>query len=87
MTIVTYTDPHHGFFAQYCKRKAGFYPGICRKSRRAAEIAAHTAGARQAETFEHTGEWVVAAYRNNAHVRLAGPKGHLPAVACLISAL
>ena len=81
MKIVTYMDQHHGFFAQYCKYKAGFYPGICRKSRRAAEIAAHAAGVRQAETFEHQGDWVLPSYRNNAHVRLAGPKGHLPDVA------
>ena len=80
MTIVTYTDPHHGFFAQYCGRSAGFYPDLCRKSRRAAEIAAHAAGVRQAETSERQGARVLPSYRNNAHVRLAGPKGHLPAV-------
>jgi hypothetical protein len=87
MTIVNYLDKEHNFFAQYCRRSAGFYPGLCRRARRAAEIAAHAAAVRQAETFERQGSWVVAAYRNNAHARLAGPKGHLPAVACLISTL
>ena len=81
MKIVTYLHPEHGFFAQYCGRSSGFYPGLCRKSRRAAEIAAHAAGVRQAETFERQGDWVLPSYRNSAHVRLAGPKGHLPAVA------
>ena len=78
MKIVTYTDPHHGFFAQYCGRNAGFYPDLCRRARREAEIAAHAAAVRQAETFERQGGWVLPAYRNNAHIRLAGPKGHLP---------
>ena len=81
MEIVTYMHPEHGFFAQYCRRSAGFYPDLCRKARRLSEIAAHAAGVRQAETFERRGEWVLQAYRNNAHVRLAGPKGHLPDVA------
>ena len=76
--IVNYLDHEHGFFAQYCRRSAGFYPDLCRKDRRAAEIAAHKAGVRQAETFERRGEWVLPAYYNTAHVRLAGPKGHLP---------
>lgn len=79
MKIVSYMDPKHGFFAQYCGRSSGFYPDLCRKTRRAAEIAAHAAAVRQAETFERKGEWVLQAYRNNAGVRLAGPKGHLPA--------
>ena len=78
MKIVTYLDGRYGFFAQYCGRNAGFYPDLCRKARRAAEIAAHAAGVRQAETFECAGPWVVVMYRNNAHERLAGPKGHLP---------
>ena len=44
-------------------------------------LAAHLADVRQAETFEHAGDWVIRAYRHNAEIRLAGPKGHLPAVA------
>ena len=79
MKIVNYTNPEHGFFAQYCGRNAGFYPDLCRKARRAAEIAAHAAGVRQAETFERAGKWVVVVYR--APHRLAGPKGRLPGVA------
>ncbi len=79
MRIVDYMDPEHGFFAQYCGRLSGSYPGMCRASRRAAEIAAHAAGVRQAETFEHAGDWVLAAYRNNSDIRIAGPKGKLPA--------
>ena len=72
--IVTYLGGQYGFFAQYCRRNAGFYPDLCRKTRRAAEIAAHSAGVRQAETFECAGKGVVVMYRN----KLAGPKGHLP---------
>ena len=79
MKIVTYLDVRYGFFAQYCGRNAGFYPDLCRKARRASEIAAHAAGVRQAETFEElAGKWIIMLYRNNAHARLAGPKGHLP---------
>lgn len=41
---VDYTDRKHAFFAQYCAKNAGYYPGISRRARREAEIAAHQDG-------------------------------------------
>lgn len=50
--IVTYLTPNFEFFAAYCRAQAGFYPGISKKARREAEIAAHRAGVRQKGRFE-----------------------------------
>ncbi|OGD69945.1 hypothetical protein A3I18_01815 [Candidatus Campbellbacteria bacterium RIFCSPLOWO2_02_FULL_35_11] len=52
MKIVSYLHPVHGFFAQYCRRSAGWYPGVSRRARRAAEIAAHRDGVRQSTRAE-----------------------------------
>jgi hypothetical protein len=43
----SYLSPEWGWFAQYCRDQAGFYPNISRKARRAAEISAHQASVRQ----------------------------------------
>lgn len=77
MKIVTYLDANQvlAFFAQYCRRSAGFYPGI-RRQRRAAEIEAWASKSRQAETFERP--LCVETYRNTRKHRIAGPVGRLP---------